>query len=340
MTNTIRYVSLKNHIQGLPTESDFEFGEAPMPELKEGQFIAENHFVSVDPGMRSRLSGLTGYAPPVKLGEMIGGFVIGQVTDSRNPDYEVGDLVTMGGAWATHSIFAGRGFAIKLPKTDLPTSLFLGLLGIPGMTSYFGLKRIGRFNEGDHVLVTSAAGPVGATAGQLAKHWGAASVTGIAGSYEKCNWLTQEAGFDAAINYKTESDLTAAIAAACPKGVDVLFDNVGNAMIDRVIPMMRRNGRIIVSGQVADYNLSVEERHGIKNTVEFIGSRLSMQGLVVFDDMPNFPEAQGLISELIRSKKLVFKEEFFEGMENLPNAFCGLFKGENFGRRLVKIGDV
>jgi NADPH-dependent curcumin reductase CurA len=340
MTDSILYVSLKANIEGLPKESDFELKETLFPELKEGQFIAENHFVSVDPGMRSRLSGVRGYAPPVKPGEVVSGFSIGRVLDSRSAAYKKGDMVTMGGGWASHSIFGGVGFAFKLPKIDIPRSLFLGILGIPGMTSYFGLKRIGRFQQGDHVLVTSAAGPVGATAGQLAKHWGAASVTGIAGSEEKCTWLTEKAGFDAAINYKTESDLAGAIAVACPEGVDVLFDNVGNAMIDTVLPMMRLNGRIIVSGQTADYSVPLEERHGIKNTIEFIAKRLLMQGLVVFDDIPNFPEAQSAISELIRQGVLIYEEEIFEGLETLPLAFCGLFKGESFGRRLVKVGGV
>lgn len=169
MTHSIRYVSLKAHIEDLPKESDFEFHQATFPKLKKGQFIAENHYVSVDPGMLLRLSGKGSYAPPVKPGEMINGFAIGRVLDSRNAGFEEGDMVTMGGGWASHSIFGGVGYAIKLPEIDIPTSLFLGILGIPGMASYFGLKRVGRFQQGDHILVTSAAGPVGATAGQIAK---------------------------------------------------------------------------------------------------------------------------------------------------------------------------
>jgi NADPH-dependent curcumin reductase CurA len=337
MTDSIRYVSLKSYIEGLPREDHFEFQEMPQAELKEGQFLAENHYVSVDPGMRSRLSGVTGYAPPINPGEAVSGFAIGRVVKSRNGNFAEGDLVTMGGSWASHSLFPGAGFAIKLPETDLSTSLFLGVLGIPGMTSYFGLRRVGRFHKGDHVLVTSAAGPVGATAGQLAKQWGAASVTGIAGSDEKCAWLKEEAGFDAVINYKSASDLASVIAESCPNGVDLLFDNVGNAMIDRVLPMMRLNGRVVVSGQTADYNVAPEERHGIKNTIEFIAKRLRMQGLVAFDDMPDFAAAQKEVGALIASGSLAYKEEIFHGLDQLPTAFCGLFKGENFGRRLVRI---
>jgi NADPH-dependent curcumin reductase CurA len=142
MTDTIHYVFLENHIQGLPETTDFGFNQTPFPELGHGEFIARNLFVSVDPGMRSRLSGIKGYAPPVSPGEIIGGFAIGRVIDSRSDAYQAGDLVAMGGSWGTHSIFAGVGFAMKLPKIDVPTSLFLGLLGIPGMTSYFGLKRV------------------------------------------------------------------------------------------------------------------------------------------------------------------------------------------------------
>jgi len=338
MTRSIDYVSLKAHIEGLPKKSDFEFRQVPLPKLEKGQFITENHYISVDPGMRLRLSGVETYAPPLKPGDMISGFIIGRVLDSQNAAYEEGDMVTMSGNWASHSLSNGDGFVFKLPEIDIPTSLFLGVLGIPGMASYFGLKRVGRFQQGDHVLVTSASGPVGATAGQLAKQWGAASVTGIAGSDAKCEWLVEKAGFDAAINYKTENDLAGAISAACPSGIDILFDNVGNAMIDTIIPMLRLNGRIIVSGQTADYSIPLDARHGIKNTTEFIGNRLMMQGFVVFDDIPQFPEAQKEMSTLIRNGNLIFEEEIFEGLEALPAAFCGLFKGENFGRRLVKVG--
>lgn len=337
MSESMRFIALKAHIDGLPEETDFEITEAPLPTAREGQFVAENHYVSVDPGMRSRLSGVGSHAPATKPGGVINGFTIGRVIDSRNEQFQVGDLVTMGGGWATHSVFPGAGFAVKLPEAEIPVSLFLGILGIPGMTAYFGLRRVAQLQAGDHVLVTSAAGPVGATAGQLAKHWGAASVTGIAGSAEKCKWLIETAGFDAAINYKSESDLAAAIAGACPEGVDVLFDNVGNAMVDTVIPLMRLHGRIIISGQTADYSVPVEQRHGIRNTTEIIGKRLMMQGLVVFDDIPQFPQAQQEMAALILSSSLRYQEEIFEGLESVPQAFCGLFKGENFGRRLVKI---
>lgn len=188
------------------------------------------------------------------------------------------------------------------------------------------------------MLVTSAAGPVGATAGQLAKAWGASKVVGIAGTQAKCDWLVKEAGFDAAIDYKTTADLTGAIASAFPKGVDILFDNVGNAMVNRVLPLMALNGRICISGQVADYSLTPEETPGIVNTRPLITHRVSMQGLVVFDFAPAFPEALAAMAGMIADGRLKMQEERFDGIAAMPEAFCGLFRGENTGRRVVKVG--
>ncbi|WP_287889073.1 NADP-dependent oxidoreductase [Blastomonas sp.] len=337
---TMRSVVLKAPIAGLPQPQDFTFADSEIPALGEHQFLIEHRIVSVDPGVRSRLSATgASYAPPIPPGGRIDGFVVGQVTESRNERFPVGTWVTAGGGWASHSIGDGRGYIMPLPDNGLPRSLWLGILGIPGMTSWFGLKRVGALREGAHVLVTSAAGVVGATAGQLAKAWGAASVVGIAGGQDKCDWLTRECGFDATIDYKGTDDLAGAIAAAMPKGVDLLFDNVGNAMIDTVLPLMRLNGHIVVSGQVADYSVPHDQRVGITNTAEFIAKRLTMRGLVVFDDIPQFAAAQAEMGGMIRDGKLVYREELFDGLDQLPQAFCGLFTGANFGRRLVRLGD-
>ncbi|MEM1390388.1 MAG: NADP-dependent oxidoreductase, partial [Pseudomonadota bacterium] len=242
--------------------------------------------------------------------------------------------------WRTHTIQTGKGFIGKVPDIPgIPLSLWIGVLGVPGLTAWFGLKSVASFKEGDRVLVTSAAGPVGATAGQLAKAGGAEQVIGIAGSDTKCDWLVKEAGFDHAINYKTTPDLDAAIAEAMPKGVDLLFDNVGNEMINRVLPKLRLNGRICVSGQVADYNLSPEETPGIVNTKPFITHRVMMQGLVVFDFAKEFGVALNDMATLIGKGQLKLKEERFDGIDKMPEAFCGLFRGENFGRRVVKVGE-
>lgn len=339
MTTTKRIV-LKRYCQGAPALEDFALDTAPLPEPKDGQFRVRHVFNSVDPGTRSRLSGGDSYAAALPLGKPIDGFSVGVIDASENPDWKVGERVFFAGGWRSHSIQTGRGFIGKVPEgVNLPLSLWIGVLGVPGLTAWFGLKSVAKFKPGDRVLVTSAAGPVGATAGQLAKAGGAAQVVGIAGSDEKCRWLVDEAGFDHAINYKTVPDLDAAIDAAMPDGVDLLFDNVGNAMINRVLPKIRMNGRICVSGQVADYNLTPEQTPGIVNTKPFITHRVMMQGLVVFDFAREFPVALNEMAGLIAAGKLQLKEERFDGIEAMPEAFCGLFRGENFGRRVVKVGE-
>jgi NADPH-dependent curcumin reductase CurA len=328
-------VVLVRHIEGAPKPEDFRIETLPIPELSEGQFLAKNHFVSCDPGTRSRLSPGASYAPPLQPGAPVDGFSVGEVIASRNERFAVGDHVALTG-WATHVVSNGRGYAVKLPDLGVPESLWIGLLGVPGMTAWFGLKRVAQLKAGERVLVTSAAGPVGATAGQLAKLWGASEVVGIAGGSEKCAWLTEVAGFDRAIDYKAP-DFEAAFAAAAEGGYDVMFDNVGNAMIDRTLPHMKMRGRIVVSGQVADYNTPIDQVPGLKNTREFIARRLRMEGMVVFDDLPGFAAAQAELAGLIKAGTVKYREEVFEGLASLPEAFCGLFTGASFGRRVVRV---
>ena len=339
MSQVLRQVCLTRYCVGSPAEGDFTLMEASLPEPRDGQFRVRHIWNSVDPGTRSRLSGTDSYAAALPLGQPIDGFSVGVVEATRNDEWAEGTLVYFAGGWRTHSIQTGRGFIGRIPDTDLPLSYWIGVLGVPGLTAWFGLKTVAGFKEGDRVLVTSAAGPVGATAGQLAKTWGALEVVGIAGSDTKCDWLLSEAGFDSTINYKATDDLDADIAAALPEGVDILFDNVGNAMINRVLPKMRLNGRICVSGQVADYNLSDEAVPGVFNTRPFITHRVRMQGLVVFDFAREFPAALTEMAGMITAGKLAVQEERFEGIEKMPAAFCGLFHGENFGRRVVRVGE-
>ena len=339
MTN-LKQIVLTQYCEGPPSPDDFRVETGPAPEPREGQFRVAHVFNSVDPGTRSRLSGGDSYAAALPLGKSIDGFSVGVIDASNNSDWPVGTKVFCAGGWKTHSLQTGKGFIGRVPDIPgIPLSLWIGVLGVPGLTAWFGVKRVGEFREGMRVLVTSAAGPVGATAGQLARAWGAEQVVGIAGSDEKCAWLTETAGFDTAINYKSEPDLDAAIGAAMPDGIDLLFDNVGNAMIDRVLPRMNLNGRITVSGQVADYTVEPAKRDGIRNTSPFITHRVRMEGLVVFDDAREFPEALDGMARLIGAGKLAYKEERFEGLEAMPEAFCGLFKGENFGRRVVQVGE-
>lgn len=336
----MQQIVLGQYCDGVPKPEDFQLEARDTPSPREGQFLVRHIFNSVDPGTRSRLSGGDSYAAALPLGKPIDGFSVGVVEQSENESFPVGTNVFCAGGWRTHSLQTGKGFVgVVPPQIDLPLSLWIGILGVPGLTAWFGLKSVATFQQSDRVLVTSAAGPVGATAGQLAKAGGATQVVGIAGSDQKCRWLTETAGFDLALNYKTIGDLDAAIDEAMPEGVDLLFDNVGNAMINRVLPKMRMNGRICVSGQVADYNLSPEETPGIVNTKPFITHRVLMQGLVVFDFAREFPAALNEMAGLIASGGLKYEEERFSGIEAMPEAFCGLFRGENFGRRVVQVSD-
>lgn len=336
MARTTRRIVLAAPAHGAPIVETFRLEAAPMPTPADGQVLTRTLYCSADPGTRSRLSGGASYAPPLKPGETIDSFCVGEVIESANPRFAEGDLVALGGGWAEHVLFPGRGYMQKIPHGRLPLSYWIGVLGVPGMTAWFGLRRIAQLKEAERVLVTSAAGPVGATAGQIAKAMGA-RVVGVAGGAEKCAWL-RACGFDDVIDYKSEADLTAAIKAASPEGYDVLFDNVGNAMIDRVLPLMRMNGRIVVSGQVADYNLTPDQVPGIRNTRFFIANRLRMEGLVVFDDLRGFAAAQEELGALIEAGAVRVKEERYAGLERAPEAFIGLFEGGAFGRRIIEVG--
>ena len=330
-----RRVVLAAYLDGAPKESDFRLEEVDLPELAEGQVLVKNSFVTIDPGMRGRLSGRASYTAPVPLGGVLGSASVGQVVTSRNPKYSQGDWVAAAFGWQAYGVGDGPGMR-KVTDLRVPISAQVGVLGIPGLTAYFGLLDIGQPKPGETVLVSTAAGAVGSAAGQIAKIKGARAV-GIAGGPEKCRWLTDELGFDAAIDRHAESDIAAAVRRTCPDGVDVLFDNVGNTLVDPVLPLMRQNGRIVVSGQTADYNLEPEQRHGLKNTTFFIVSRLKMQGLVVFDYVRQFPAAWAEMTDWILEGRLKYREDIEDGLEHAPAAFVGLFNGENFGRKLIRL---
>jgi NADPH-dependent curcumin reductase len=218
MTISQRIV-LARHITGAPVAADFRLEAFEPPVLKEGQFRVKNHYVSADPGTRSRLSGGDSYAAALPIGAPIDGFAVGEVVESLNEAYPIGQLVTLGAGWSTHTVSNGRGYCAKLPDLGVPLSAWIGVLGVPGMTAYFGLKRVAALKEGERVLVTSAAGPVGATAGQLARAWGASQVWGVASAGQKADWLVAEAGFDGVIDYRA-ADFDAQIAVAMPEGID------------------------------------------------------------------------------------------------------------------------
>ena len=334
---TTSRVVLNAPIVGTPTSAGFRIETVPLPAPGEGEALIRTLYVSADPGTRSRLSAGASYAAPLKPGAVIDGFVVGEVAESRARGLAAGDIVAMGGGWAEHQLWRGRGYLQKIERRDVPLSAWIGVLGIPGMTAWFGLKRVAALRPGDRVFVTSAAGPVGSAAGQLARAMGASRVGGSA-SAGKHDWLLGEARFDAVVDYRAP-DYVQQIAAAMPEGIDVLFDNVGNASIDMLLPLMRPGGRIVISGQVADYNSDLDDVPGIRNTRHFISHRLRMEGLVVFDDMRDFPAAQAEMADMIVAGDLRYREIVHDGLDRLPNVFASLFEpGADFGRRIVRIG--
>ena len=336
MPITNRWV-LAERPNGLPEPNAFAFESVEIPETKDGELqIRVTHF-SVDPGMRPSLTQAS-YAGALPIGAPVTSAAIGVVELSNDPKFEPGDLVNGAFGWQDRVVVSARR-VVKLDRDFLAAPITetaaIGVLGIPGLTGYFGILELGQLTQGQTALISSASGPVGATAGQLVRIHGGQAY-GLVGSTAKKVWLTQEAGFDGAINYRESTDLSASIREMCPDGVDLYFDNVGGETLDAAIENMKPKGRIIVSGQLAEYNM--DPPRGIRNTLAFITHRLRMEGFVVLDYARQFRKAQQILADHIRSGDLIYREEIIEGIENAPEAFIGLFRGENFGRRIIAIG--
>lgn len=333
----MRRWALARRPDGLPQETDFELVEAPTPSPGEGEALIESLYLSVDPGTRPRLSADT-YAAAFRIGDTIESAGVGRVVASRSPRLPEGALAMGGFGWTSHVVSDGRGVQVLDPALftgKVSPTASIGILGIPGLTAWFGLTDLGRPNAGETLLVSSAAGAVGATALQIGRQLGL-TVIGIAGGAAKCDYVTGELGADACIDYRAESDLAAAIRRVAPDGIDIFFDNVGGAQLDAAILNLKLNGRVVVSGQTSEYNSTGTPR-GIRYVTPFITQRLTMAGLVVYDYRKRFTEAQAQMAAWINAGKLSYREEIIDGFERLPEAFIGLFKGENFGRRLVRV---
>ncbi len=329
-----RHIVLASRPRGMPRETDFRHEVRNLPEPRDGQILVANEYISVDPGMRARLNDETSYAAPLQLGETIESATVGRVITSRHPKFRVGDWVAAAFGWSEHGLSDGRGVRV-IADRRVPPSAQIGVLGIPGLTAYFGMLDIAKPKQGEIVIVSSAAGAVGSAAGQIAAI-NRAHVVGIAGGAKKCTWL-REIGFAEAIDRRAEPDIAGAVADACPNGIDIVFDNVGDSFLSSMLPLMRRNGRIVVSGQVADYNSPPAARPGLRNTSHIITSRLTIRGLVAFDYFREFPKAWSDLTQWIVDGKLKYREDIDKGFEKLPAAFIGLFTGDNFGRKLVQI---
>lgn len=333
---TNREIRLKKRPVGMPAPGDFELAETPIPTPGHGQILVRNSYMSVDPYMRGRMVDRKSYVPPFQIGETLSGGAVGQVVASNNNSgFQVGDYVSNFSGWREWFVSDGAGL-MKIDPNLAPIQAYLGTFGMPGLTAYAGLLKIGALKEGERVFVSAASGAVGAVVCQIAKNKGC-YVVGSAGSDEKCDWLEKEARVDHAINYKTCGNLDAAVHEAFPEGIDVYFENVGGAHLNAALANMRMNGRIAVCGMIEQYN-ATSLPPGPSNIVNVIPLRLTIKGFIVsdhFDMMPDFMRDMG---RWAKEGKLKWRETIMDGIENAPEAFIGLFKGENFGKMLVRVG--
>ncbi|HEY4311963.1 MAG TPA: NADP-dependent oxidoreductase [Pirellulales bacterium] len=320
---------------GYPKESDFRLEQQPIEQPADGQFLVRVGYLSLDPYMRGRMSDAKSYATPVKPGEVMVGGGVGRVEASRHPKFAVGDFVVGPNfGWQTYAISNGAG----ITKVDLelaPISTALGVLGMPGLTAYFGLLEIGQPRPGETVLVSAASGAVGAVVGQIAKIAGC-RVVGIVGSDEKAAYIRDELGFDAAVNYRTAPDLAKAIGEACPNGVDVYFENVGGEILDAAMRNLNHRARIPVCGMIAEYNLD-KPAVGPRPGRMILVSRARMEGFLVFDFHDQYPQALAALGRWVREGKIKYREDVVDGLKNAPQAFIGLMQGKNFGKLLVRV---
>ena len=335
-SNANRKVVLKSYPKGAPGAEHFEIVEETIPTPGPGQVLVRGIYLTVDPYMRGRLRPGSSYAEPQKVGEVMVGEIAGQVMESNVPGYAKGDYVTAHTGWQTHALADARDLR-KLDPKEAPISTSLGVLGMPGLTAYFGTLDVLRPKPGDTLVVNAASGAVGSVVGQIARI-GGCHVVGIAGSKEKCDFLTQELGFHAAINHRETNDFSAAYRQTCPQGIDCYFDNVGGPMTDAAIENMAFGARVAICGQIAQYN-DTEQAMGPRNLRHFLIRRATLRGLLVSDWRDRYGEGLTRMAGWIRSGELKYREDIMEGIENAPAAFAGLMEGRNFGKQLVRIGE-
>ncbi len=334
MPSTNRQVRLAARPQGLPTDDVWEHTNEEVPEPGAGEFLVKVRYLSLDPAMRGWMNEGKSYIPPVGIGEVMRAGAIGEVIASNNDAFAVGSFCSSAFGVQEYAISDGSGvIPVDPDKAALPT--YLGALGMPGMTAYFGLLDVGKLTEGDTVVVSGAAGAVGSVVGQLAKLKGH-RVVGIAGGPEKCAWLTDELGFDAAIDYKSQ-DVKKALREAAPKGVDLYFDNVGGDILDDVLTQLRRNARIVICGAISQYNATSGPK-GPSNYLSLLVNRASMTGMVVFDFAARYAEATAEMAGWAEEGKLVAREDVVEGgVAAFPDTLLKLFRGENTGKLVLAL---
>lgn len=328
-----RQFLLASRPSGLPSESNFTLVETPIPALQDGEILVETHYLSVDPYMRGRISGARSYAKPVEIGEVMTGGGAGKVLASNNPKFTPGDFVESIFGWQTHPVLSGRG--VRKLDPSIPVSTALGVLGMPGLTAYFGLLDVCAPKAGETVVVSGAAGAVGSFVGQIAKIKGC-RVIGIAGGDNKVAHIVNDFGFDAAYNYKTVENHYAKLKELCPNGIDCYFDNVGGVITDAVLVQLNVHARVAICGQISQYN-NTQPEMGPRLLGALIVSRAKVQGLLVSDYAPRFAEAFDELSQWVRDGRLKYDETIIDGFDNTPKAFIGLLQGQNTGKMLVHV---
>jgi NADPH-dependent curcumin reductase len=330
-----RQVRLAARPVGYPKETDFRLVESPVPEPGPGEFLVRVIYLSLDPYMRGRMSDARSYVPPVTLGDVMEGGTVGEVVRSNHPGYAVGDIVEGRLGWQEYAVSAGKGVR-KLDPTVAPISTALGVLGMPGLTAYFGLLEVGQPKPGETVVVSAASGAVGGLVGQIARLKGCRAV-GLAGSDAKVDYITRELGFDAGINYRMAPDLDAALHAACPGGIDVYFDNVGGRITEAVSRHVNPFARFAICGLISQYNLT-EPELAPRNERFVLVNRVRIQGFIVFDFAARYRDGLAQLTEWVRQGKLKYREHFVDGLERAPAALIGLLQGKNFGKMVVRVG--
>ena len=332
MTTPNKQVLLASRPQGRVTEENFRIVEAPLGRPAAGEVLVRNEWLSLDPYMRGRMNDAKSYVPPVQLGEVMVGQTVGEVIESQDPRFKPGDKVLTPLGWQLYGVAKGKELT-PIDVTRVPASYYLGVLGMPGLTAWLGLSEIGQPKPGETVVVSAASGAVGSVVGQLAKIAGCRAV-GIAGGKAKCEYVVRELGFDACIDYRA-GNLLQDLREACPKGVDVDFENVGGEILDTLLSVMNPFSRIVLCGLIADYDVS--EPHGYKRLRSVLVNRIRMQGMIVFDGKHRYGEALEALAGHLGEGKLKYRESIVHGLDNAPKGLIALLKGEHFGKQLVKL---
>lgn len=334
MPKSNRQVRLKSRPSGIPQAEHFEIATAPLPEIADRQIMVRNEYLSVEPAMRGWVSAVANYSTPVGIGEVMRAFAAGSVVASRHPNYREGDAVMGMFGWQDYAITDGSAVTRKVKEHDLPLSLSLGILGLNGVTAYFGLLDVGQPRPGDTVVVSTAAGAVGSAVGQIAKLMGCRTV-GLTGGAVKCKLCREEFGYDVAIDYKVDG-FAAALAAACPRGVDVYFDNTAGAISDAVLPQLAIGARVVICG-TASIACWDPPPTGPRVERHLLVKRARMSGIIVFDYQHRYEEAIARLAGWVRDGRLRYREDIIDGIENCPGAIASLYRGENLGKRLIRL---